>query len=61
MNDDPKTDLNLALNHPRLFKGITNLALKNDGEIPEKIEEFSEKKIKIYLVVLNSYLKMEKV
>jgi len=46
MNDDPKTNLNLALNHPRLFKGITNLALRNDGEIPEKIEEFSEKKNK---------------
>ena len=46
MDDNPKTNLNLALNHPGLVNGFTNLALRDDGKIPEEIEEFSEKENK---------------
>lgn len=42
MNDNPKTNLNLALNHMGLTTGLTDLALRDDGKLPEKIEEFSK-------------------
>ena len=46
MNDNPKSNLNLALNHMGLTTGLTNLAIEDEGRIPEEIEKFSEKENK---------------
>ena len=43
LNNDPKAPLNIALDNKNLSNSIIGLALKDNANIPKKIENFAEK------------------